>query len=312
MIDKYKVIGSCAKIKKKMILSFLLVDVFVAFIVAFSFIYIDNMIVGAILGVLLLFTIALTIWLIIIPKDNLLYDNVNKQILIYAFHTFGNIKKPIIVNTKDVVKIQAEYNSKKYKNTFSFVQIFDKKRSYKIICIDEVKNVYDNILNILPDTFFINDYIGDENMEKILSFDDDYFFKGVFEVLNKRIKYNDFSKEVFNIYIYLLFILTIHNGGINYFMLFYHEYLNNVIDMFELLGFPNVAEEVSKLYYLYPHSNGNEFYEEVKENINNNESLVSLNNRLHEITIYVFQSDNGYDYINNLKKYIIENNINLI
>ena len=220
--------------------------------------------------------------------------------------------KGVRINVKDIVQIgwKDEAQGKK-NNPTDGIKIETNEKMYHVFIVDNPKKVFDNIDQILPDTFYLYDYVNKENMDKILGFEEEYFYRGTLEVFHNRIIHKDLNEEQFNIYIFLYFSCCLYNGNINYFMLYFKKYLRNVSEMYVKIGLSEMSSIVDKLMYVYSNLEGLSYYENILEMYQDEDDVNALNNKYNEVGNALMTDALDYKHIKHLKKYIIDNNINL-
>jgi len=216
------------------------------------------------------------------------------------------------IKTDDIISIGYNVDNPidKRKGYEQFViRTQDKMHIFKLI--DDFKVAYNNIMNVLPDEFYLQKYIHEENIDKVLTFSDNSFFVGLHEILYKKMYRSNLTEEQFDIYIFTYFIYCLFNGGLHYYALFFKKYLTNIIKIYEKLNLEDSIIALNKLHYLYPNSTGKEFYDDYFEMYSNKEEFMNLEQKLKEIIETLgddFNKNKGFDL---LKNYILENNIKL-
>lgn len=310
---KKKVLGISTLYKKTMTKYFILGFValaFLGFLIAVA--DQDSPIYGIVLIALSLFLVALAIIVNLMPSESLLYDEENKQLIIYGTRSLLFPKKQVIINIEDIIYVGYYENgtiSKRQYNDGLYIHTSEKK--YKIISLDSFKKPFQEIEKILPDSFFLSKFVEEKNIDKILSFDDRYFFNGIFEILHKENFYNNIREEKFEIYIFMYFLLCLYNGGLHYFMTYSKKYLTLVMGMYKKLGLDDLSYEMQKLYYLYPKTEGQEYFEDLFEKFKDIEEVDNANEKLNRVGNYLIQNDKDFKVIRLLKKYILDNKIDL-
>lgn len=262
------------------------------------------------------FIIIPIIWIIIIsvykklPDDVIIYDMGKKELIVYGYGNIFKFNKPLIINIKEITELAYKGNSPVNKRkTNEYFLIRTEKKPYVLRLLDNFSGTYEKIMNIMPDDFFIEKYIREGDINKILSFEGDIVLYGLFESLYLKVIKEDVKEEVFDIYIFMYFYKALTNGGIHYFSLFFKKYLDKVMDMFKKIGYEECIPLISKLHYLYPNSSGQEFYEDYVYMYSNQENIQNLNNKLIEITTGLAEICKDMNLEKLMKEYIINNNI---
>ena len=308
-----KVLGSAPLTKQKMSLYFivgfipmLLMGLLIALCDKDSPIY---GIIIILIGTLLLI---FPIFLKQLPDDCLLLDEENKQLIIYGTKSLFNLKKAITIKLEDITNIGYRENGtigKRQPNDGLF--IYTHQKMFKITLLDSYKNVFNNIEKILPDTFYLYKFIEEKNIDKILTFENEFFLRGLFEILDSEKLYKNFSDDKFKIYIFLYFLICLYNGALHYFMTYCKKYYNTIIEMYKKMGLTESSEELQKLYYIYPKTTGKEYFEDLFEKFKDPEEVEIGNNKLNEVGSVLLENDKDSRTIKAIKQYILDNNINL-
>ena len=305
-----KVLGSCSNYKRRCIVPLSVSLVLMLFICIM--IGIAEPLAGIGFGLPIIVIVLFLVVYLRLPSDNILFDEETNEIVIYGYGGMFKWAKGIRINVKDIIQIgwKDESGGKK-NNPTDGVRIETHEKMYHIFTVDNPKKVFDNIDQVLPETFYLYEYVNREDMEKILSFEEEYFYRGTLEVLHNRIMNKNLSIDQFNIFIFLYFSCCLYNGNLNYFMLYFKKYLRNVSDMFTKIGLPEMSETVDKLMYVYSNLDGIAYYESILEMYQDEDDVIAINNRYNEVGNTLMNDALGYKHMKHLKQYIIDNNIDL-
>ena len=94
-------------------------------------------------------------------------------------------------------------------------------------------------------------------------------------------------------------------------MLYFKKYLQNVIDMFDKIGLPEMSSEVSKLMYVYSNLEGVAYYENILEMYQDEDDVNALNSKYNEVGTALMSDALDYKHMKLLQKYILDNNIDM-
>lgn len=305
-----KVLGSCKNYRRRCIVPLVVSFVMMLFIgIMIGIADIAGGIGFSIPSIVILMFLIIYIKL---PVNNVLYDEETREIVIYGIGGMFKWSKGVRVKVDEILNIAwKDESGGKKNNPTDGVRIGTHDKNYHIFVVDKPEEVFNNIEKVLPETFYLYEYVNKENMDKILSFEAEYFYRGALEVLHNRMINKNLSKDQFDIYIFLYFSCCLYNGSLNYFMLYFKKYLQNVIDMFDKIGLPEMSSEVSKLMYVYSNLEGVAYYENILEMYQDEDDVNALNSKYNEVGTALMSDALDYKHMKLLQKYILDNNIDM-
>ena len=306
-VDK-KVLASFVKLKKRNVICFSLYTVPVLSIAILACFF--EIIISIPFLILTVFLILLISLIAKIPNDVIVYNEEAEEVIIYGYGNLFKVSKPLVINRNDIISLgfhgKSPINKRKYDEHF-YVQT--ERKIYILRFIDDFEQTYLNVLKVLPEEFFLQKYVMEDNFEKILSFKGKTFFMGFYDLMYKKIYREDLDEEQFELYIFAYFLFCLTGGGLHYFGLFFVKYLDIVMDVFNKLDMEECAIALSKLHYLYPQSSGKDFYEDYHEMYSSVENARNFAAKVSEVGETLAKELNEKDVIERFRLYVISKNI---
>ena len=239
---------------------------------------------------------------IAIPRESITFDKEENKFYLYVTGTIFSWIRRKEVKLDDLLGISVQIVNRRHFG----IRFVTAKKSYVSSYVDDHDETMKKIGSLLPDKFFIAEYIKTHNFDKILTLDDQAYYFSMYKILQEANYTHNVSKEFLDCYMYLYFINLIEindSSRLNYFILYFSEYLDNVIRMFTELGFTDAADIISRLYFMIPQAKGIEYYEEYREGLRSLEQIELFTKKLEDINKDLIELNKDHIFVKRFREY---------